>query len=69
MGNRDDNPYISIRKENYDFEYFSQPITRALLEENIIFFHKYNKIVRVEQHLYNLYLAEARRFIKSKINF
>jgi hypothetical protein len=44
--------YLSIRKEPIDYLYFQQPITKALFDENILLYHKYNKQVHFEQHIY-----------------
>lgn len=63
---KNSDPFISVRKESYDFEYFSLPMTRALLDENVIFFHKYNKHLYIEQYIQNYYIEEAIDKVKGK---
>jgi hypothetical protein len=50
------NTFLAIRKDPVDFIYFQQPITKALLDENILFYHKYNKKVFFEQVIYIKFL-------------
>jgi hypothetical protein len=53
--------FISIRRKAVDYKYFERPITQAMLDENIIFYHKYNKQVRLEHNSY-------RYLIQDKLN-
>jgi hypothetical protein len=48
--------FISIRKESTDYVFFQQNITKALFDENIYFYHKYNKQVHLEQKIHIAYL-------------
>jgi len=48
-------PYIGIRRSDYDIEYFNQPVTLALFEENITFFNKYFKRVHFEHYIMNVF--------------
>jgi hypothetical protein len=50
--------FISIRKRNIDGRYFERPMTQAMLDECILFFHKYNKQVRLEQYVYRYVVFE-----------
>ncbi len=48
-------PFISIRRKAYDFAFLNTPITRALMDENIIVYHKYHKRVYMQNYLFNYY--------------
>lgn len=62
-------PYIALRREVYDNEWLRQPITIAMLEENIIFYNKYFKRVHFEHFFHNHMNASALGFLyKKKIN-
>lgn len=61
-------PLISIRRKNYDFEFLNTPVIRAMMDENIIVFHKYHKIVCMQNYLYNYYNHQFLYFlIKDKL--
>lgn len=61
-------PFISIRRKNYDFEFLNKPITRALMDENILIFHKYHKRVYMQNYIYNYYNHQLLYFlIKDKL--
>jgi hypothetical protein len=47
---------LGIRKEVTDYNYLDLPITKALFDENILLYHKYNKQVQLEQHIYIKFL-------------
>jgi hypothetical protein len=51
--NKHSNSWVEIRRNAYDNEWFIQPITLAMLDENIIFYNKYFKRVHFEQHIFN----------------
>ena len=49
---KNESPWLKIRKQGYDYEFFSEPIVNAFLDSGIIYFHKYNEIV-LQSHYIN----------------
>lgn len=61
-------PFIAIRRKNYDFEFLNSPITRAMMDENIIVYNKYHKRLYFENYLYNYYNHQFLYFfVKDKL--
>jgi len=61
-------PYISIRRKNYDFEFLNTTITRALMDENVIVYNKYHKRLYMQNYIYNYYNHQLlNMFIKDKL--
>ncbi len=64
-----DNPYIGLRRQVYDNEYLRQNITKALFEENIIFFNKYFKRCHFEHFIFNIFnWYHLPKLKRSKLN-
>jgi hypothetical protein len=59
-------PYIGIRRYDYDIEYLTQPVTQALFDENVTFFNKYFKRVHFEQYVMNIFNILAIEHLKKK---
>lgn len=59
-------PHIKVRRDFSDWEYFSLPLTRAMLNENILLCHKYNKQVEMEQYIYNYFVFITYDLFKIK---
>lgn len=64
--NNPDKPELNIRKSPVDHIYFSQDITKALIEENIILHHRYNSIVRPYQYLYTKFISNETEQLNRK---
>lgn len=60
-------PTIKIRTDEYDYEFLRRDTTRAFFEENILFFHKYNKLVTTQHYIYNHFIRNIYPSMLSKI--
>ena len=58
-------PSIKIRTEEYDYEFLRRDTTRAFFEENITFFHKYNKLVTLQHFIFNHFIRNIYPVILS----
>lgn len=58
-------PYITVRRKSYDFEFFNLPLTKAFFHENILIFNKYHKRIYFENYLYNYYNSHLLYFLLS----
>lgn len=63
-----DDACLFLRKKPIYFEYFRQPITLAMLDENIVLFNKYTNKVSLEQNIYRTYLYPKMASMKHKKN-
>jgi hypothetical protein len=60
------NAWIGIRRKLYDNQFIQLPLTRALLEEGILFEHKYHKRVAMEHYIYFKFLLILFRSLKNE---